>query len=217
MNEVLNKIEFLLKNENLTKEESMRLIEQYCLILEKGNIPLELRDEMLNNLQENIITEIEQEDINITSRKNENFIQQVGDFFEQNSCRVYYSGRDTTFKYRDKTITFDLKIEDTISRDIYVVETETDRQEEGYFIQKLKKYLEFSRHNNNVRKIWIVAHNYAMLHTIEEIIYKWVKKHETLKVITNKALYNNAVITFATTTLTDLQFGKIQEIYIGAK
>lgn len=217
MNEVLNKIEFLLKNENLTKEESMRLIEQYCLILEKGNVPLELRDEMLNNLQENTITEMEQENLNITSRKNENFIQQVGEFFKQNSCRVYYSGRDTTFKYRDKTITFDLKIEDTISRDIYVVETETDRQEESYFIQKLKKYLEFSRHNNNVRKIWIVTHNYAMLHTIEEIIYKWVKKHETLKVITNKALYNNAVITFATTTLTDLQFGKIQEIYIGAK
>lgn len=217
MNEVLNKIEFLLKNENLTKEESMRLIEQYCLILEKGNVPLELRDEMLNNLQENTITEMEQEDLNITSRKNENFIQQVGEFFKQNSCRVYYSGRDTTFKYRDKTIIFDLKIEDTISRDIYVVETETDRQEESYFIQKLKNYLEFSRHNNNVRKIWIVTHNYAMLNTIEEIIYKWVKKHETLKVITNKALYNNAVITFATTTLTDLQFGKIQEIYIGVK
>ena len=37
----------------------------------------------------------------IFSKKNENFIQQVGDFFKQNSCKVYYSGRDTTFKYRD--------------------------------------------------------------------------------------------------------------------
>ena len=217
MNEVLNKIEFLLKNENLTKEESMKLIDQYCLILEKGNISVELKEVMLNNLQYFIKEDEEKEYVGILSKKNENFIQQVGDFFKQNSCKVYYSGRDTTFKYRDKTITFDLKIEDTISRDIYVVETETDRQEEPYFIQKLNSYHEFSRYNNNVRKIWIVAHNYAMLHTIEEIIYKWVKKHETLKVITNKALYNNAVITFATTTLTDLQFGKIQEIYIGAK
>lgn len=216
MNEVLNKIEFLLKNENLTKEESMKLIDQYCLILEKGNVSIELREVLLNDLQDFVRGDTEQ-DLSIISRKNENFIQDVSQFFQQNSCKVYSSERDTTFKYREKTIKFDLKIEDTISRDIYVVETETDRQEEQYFIQKLNTYHEFSRYNNNVRKIWIVTHNYAMLHTIEEIIYKWVKKHETLKVITNKALYNNAVITFATTTLTDLQFGKIQEIYIGVK
>lgn len=140
---------------------------------------------------------------------------EVGTFLEESGCEVIYDGPETTYRLKDgRDIIFDIKAYDPESKELLLVETE--RAKSGHLQEKYDKCYEFTKLGIS-KTVHIVAPDKQALHSIQQELFRWVRKNADKLIMLQKNNIDKAIVIFKTATLEDFKKGKLQTFYYGMK